>query len=309
MPMPLDPSSRPPVAVGAAESESARLSVVIPTRDRWPQLLATLAALDLLAVEATPLEVVVVDDGSTTVTPRPTLTRACLLWRRQAPRGPAAARNLGIAEASGRRVLLLGDDTRPAPGCLARHARAHGGLQGRIDWDPSKQSTAVMRFLAPEGPQFWFRGLRDGDELPATGVLGSNFSAPREWFELEPFDEAFEHAAFEDTELGWRFAQRGWRSRFSTSALCWHDHAYDSIEPFLEKQRLAGRAARRAVGLHPALAWKALGHPLLVYAAKLLRIASRAQPERSWELRCLAAYLAGVFGAPSSRSRPAIVAR
>jgi len=269
--------------------------VIIPTRDRGAKLAATLRALEEHASEGSPLEVVVVDDGSHAPQPEPALAGCRLRWLRQAPLGPAAARNRGIAAATGERVLLLGDDTRPAAGCLARHAAASGGLQGRIDWDPARETTPVMRFLAPEGPQFWFRGLAAEAELPPTAILGSNYSAPRRWFELEPFDETLTHAAFEDSELGWRFALRGWRSRFDPGARCWHDHVYTDLAPFLAKQRRAGRAARRAIARHPALAWRALARPLGVYLAKRAGLAARAEPERSWERRCLEAYLDGLL--------------
>jgi len=282
---------------------------VIPTRDRWSKLATTLAAVERNAGEAEPVEVVVVDDGSATPAPAPETSDVRLRWLRQPPRGPAAARNLGVAAATAHRVLLLGDDTRPAAGCLARHAVAGGGLQGRIDWDPARETTAIMRFLAPEGPQFWFRGLGAGVELAPTAILGANFSAPRRWFELEPFDETLTDAAFEDSELGWRFALRGWRSRFEPAARCWHDHVYDDLAPFLAKQRRAGRAARRAIARHPALAWRALARPAGVYLAKRAGLAPRPEPERSWERRCLEAYLDGLLFPGAGRGAPGGIGR
>ncbi len=295
MPRSAESSPRPGRAAPSSPATAPRLAIVVPTRDRWTALATTLGAIAELAAEAAPIEVVVIDDGSERLSPPPALPGLRLQWLRQPPAGPATARNRGIRASTARRILLLGDDTRPAPRCLARHAGASAGLQGPIAWDPRREITPLMRFLAPEGPQFWFRGLRDGDELPPTGILGANYSAPREWFEQEPFDERFDHAAFEDTELGWRFALRGWRSRFAASACCWHDHAYTTLDPFLERQRRAGRAARRAAAIHPALVWRALARPLAVYVAKRLGLAARGEPERTWERRCLAAYLSGAL--------------
>ena len=50
---------------------------------------------------------------------------------RQQNRGPAAARNRGVAAAAGAVVAFLGDDTVPEPGWLAAHWAAHGQLPGR----------------------------------------------------------------------------------------------------------------------------------------------------------------------------------
>jgi glycosyltransferase involved in cell wall biosynthesis len=280
------------------------LAVVIPTRGRAATLERTLAAIAARRGEVGALELVVVEDG-TEVADASAIESAApgaARLERLAPpgRGPAAARNRGVALARAERVLLLGDDTAPAPGCLALHDAASGGLQGRVDWDPARPVSEVMRFLAPRGPQFWFDGLEDGGELPYTALLGSNYSAPRAWFVAEPFDESFGDAAFEDTELAWRFRARRFVSRWSERAVAWHDHPYDDIAPFLARQRRAGSAARRAVALHPALVWVALWKPLLVHAAKAMLPSRRASPERDWDRRARSAYLAGYFAGPAA---------
>lgn len=289
------------------------LSVIIPTRDRPVQLAATLDALaeQRLGSEApgSGFEVLVVDDGSSPPA-GPVLNHhsplACR-WLRQEGLGPATARNLGIRQAVGERILLLGDDTRPVEGSLHRHlevaekAHAEGqiGVQGHIDWDPHQPITPLMRFLAPAGPQFYFAGLSDGDRLPYSAVLGSNYSAPRRWFIEEPFDETFPAAAMEDTELAYRFQRRGWSSIYTREALCWHDHRYDDLVPFLRRQRRAGRAARHAVGRHRALLFKLLLQPLLMAPWVALRrglAPSRGARQRGrWDLRCRWAYLRGFF--------------
>ncbi len=285
------------------------LSIVIPTRNRVERLAETLRALAEQGSRDI-FEVLVVDDGSDVGTldelaarPHPFPCR----WFKQQGRGPAAARNLGIGQAQGERVLLLGDDTRPAPGALGGHLSAVGqasaqtvGIQGTIDWDPQQEITAVMHFLAPAGPQFFFKGLVAGAEVPFTAVLGSNFSAPRHWFLEEPFDEGFPDAALEDTELAWRFARRGWRTLYAPKALCWHHHHYPRLAPFLTRQRRAGASARYAVRLHPQLLTPLLLHPtalgLAVAGRGVLRtVVGRGRRQDLWDLACRAAFLRGFF--------------
>src|SRR5689334_5243212 len=103
------------------------VSVVIPTHNRLEVLAEVLQALESQQ-GAPPFEVVVVDDGSTDGTGdwlRNRTFRLNLLVLSQENRGPAAARNTGVAVASGRWVAFLGDDTVPSPGWLAVHRAAH----------------------------------------------------------------------------------------------------------------------------------------------------------------------------------------
>jgi glycosyltransferase involved in cell wall biosynthesis len=90
---------------------ATEVSVVIPTRNRWPRL--QLAVRSALAQEAVSLEVVVVDDASDLpVAPqladlRDERVRTVRLDERQ---GVASARNIGIAEARGGWLAFLDDD-------------------------------------------------------------------------------------------------------------------------------------------------------------------------------------------------------
>jgi GT2 family glycosyltransferase len=277
------------------------LSVVIPTRNRRRVLEETLSALDRQLGLPCPFEVIVVDDGSTDGTGEwlvlAQFSGFTLQHVSARPEGPARARNLGIRRAAAPRVLLLGDDTVPDRRTLGSHLEAAGGhelaIQGRIDWDPDRTVTDVMRFLAPAGPQFWFRDLVEGGPVPFSSVLGSNLSAPTAWFRAEPFDERFTDACLEDTELAWRWRQRGWPVVYSERAVCWHRHRYDDIEPFLDRQRRAGRWARLAVETHPALRSKLVVQPIAFIPVSLLRLALRRRQEDLWDLRWRLAFAKG----------------
>ena len=289
------------------------ISVVIPTRDRCAVLAKTLEALARQVGGAGPFEVIVVDDGSTDSTQ--SLLRSVGLGGSALKSvlldngGPARARNRGIAAASGERILLLGDDTIPGPGCLAVHAAADSdtGIQGMIDWDPDVGITDVMQVLAPEGPQFWFKGLGEGSRVPWTSVVSANLSAPRSWFVDEPFDERFTEACMEDTELSWRWHRRQWKVRFSGAARCLHHHRYDEIEPFLAKQRRAGLWARTVLRQHPELFPALVLRPVAVGCLKLGRaglLAVFGQLTRSdvWDLRCRASSARGWMSTDRSLS-------
>lgn len=288
------------------------LSVVIPTRNRRAKLEETLAALAGQGLES--IEVIVVNDGSTDDTlaflgSPPTLPFRLRILR-QPPLGPAAARNRGVTAAVADRVLFLGDDTRPAPGCLEQHlaaARQVSGeiaIQGCIDWDPAREITDVMRFLAPAGPQFYFAGMIDGGSAPFTAVLGSNCSVPTRWLREEPYDEAFQDAALEDTEAAYRWRRHGWHARYAARAVAWHHHHYASIEPFLARQERAGRSAHRLIEKFPRLWWRVVGQPRAF--GRWIELRGRlgaGRPTDAWDLACRAAFDRG-YRAASADANP-----
>jgi len=303
-----------------AESMGANtihLSIVVPTRNRLDRLRVLLDSLSGQAGSTGDFEVLVADDGSTDGTAEFLAAPPRLRYRLRAVRlegaGAAAARNRAIREASASRVLLLGDDTFPAPDAVRRHVEGdrdnRTGLQGRIVWDPESAVTPVMRFLAPEGPQFFFRDLRDGQPVPYTVQYGANLSAPKAWFLEEPFDEHFPEAAFEDTELAYRWRRRGYIVLYREDLVCSHRHHYSSIEDFLSRPFAAGRAARYAAGRNPGMALRTILQPLAVglhHGARhaLRTLLGSASEEDSWDLRCRAAFFRGLFSRPGRR-RPA----
>jgi glycosyltransferase involved in cell wall biosynthesis len=106
------------------------VTVVIPTRDRWPRLEPTLRGA--LRQEDVSLEVVVVDDGSVDETPArlaemkdPRLR----VLRHDSSRGVAAARNAALATARGDWIAFLDDDDLWAPAKLRKQLSAAGEAQ------------------------------------------------------------------------------------------------------------------------------------------------------------------------------------
>ena len=103
------------------------VSIVIPTRDRWPLLAATLTSA--LAQEDVELEVVIVDDGSASPTPAasPFDDERVRVARNEHSLGVARARTRGIEEARGEWVAFLDDDDVWAPAKLRRQLDAAAG--------------------------------------------------------------------------------------------------------------------------------------------------------------------------------------
>ena len=121
-----------------------RVSVVVPTRDR-PRLLWE-AVQSVLAQTAAPSEIVVVDDGAEGEAERvlsPVRGSGGIPVRVvEGPgRGPGAARNVGMAEASGELIAFLDDDD----GWLRRK------LEWQVGWFLRRPSVGLVGTLWREG--------------------------------------------------------------------------------------------------------------------------------------------------------------
>jgi len=241
---------------------SVQYSVVIPTYNRMDVLPEVLAALEAQR-EAPPFEIVVVDDGSTDGTAaflaayRSPLPLTVL---RQDNRGPAAARNRGVASAGGERVAFLGDDTVPSPGWLAAHHRAYrardgtGALAviGYTGWHPRLRLTPFLRYINEYGLQFGYALIEDPENVPFNFFYTSNVSVDRQLLLAEPFDLRFPYAAWEDIELSYRLQKRGLRLVYEPRATVAHDHPTD-LQRFAARQEKAGYSAVVFHRLHPEL--------------------------------------------------------
>lgn len=104
---------------GGFQSETMSVSIIVPVRDRWNALVDCLRSL--ANQDPPPLEVIVVDDGSTQ--PIPEVLRQwnppfALRFVKQSPLGIAAARNTGIQLAAGQLIILTDSDCVFRPNCL-----------------------------------------------------------------------------------------------------------------------------------------------------------------------------------------------
>jgi len=235
--------------------------VVLPTYNRSDLLGRVLQGLLDQSLPADQYEVVVVDDGATDRTPEVVAEVGAapsrLRYFRQENKGPAAARNHGVRESRGKIILFTGDDCIPDRRLLEQHLRAHDaegdvGVIGHIAWHPELEVTPFMSFLE-QGVQFGFGTIEDTEDVQFWSFYTSNCSVQKHRVEeTGGFDEDFKHAAYEDIELAYRMQQRGLRLIYRPAALTYHHHV-TTLERYLQRQRLAGRAAVTFWRKHPEL--------------------------------------------------------
>jgi glycosyltransferase involved in cell wall biosynthesis len=257
-------------------------SVVIPTYNRLDLLLRVLDALERQE-DVPPPEVIVINDGSTDDTERTVSQRKRIVFRSQTNGGPALARNHGVALATGRFVVFLGDDTVPEPRFLAEHARTHreaGGdpliaCLGYTGWPREERVTAFMDYINDYGLQFGYRLIDDGAIVPFNFFYTSNVSVDRLLLAANPFDATFRSAAWEDTELAYRLDMLGLKIRYNARAVTRHHHPM-TIDSFAERQYKVGVSGAALYRKHPELAdligFSALERHRAVGAARLARL-------------------------------------
>lgn len=287
------------------------LSVVIATKDRASFLARVLDSLG--AQEgAPPFEVVVVDNGSHDETPSLLSERAAaapysLRGVHVARPSRAAARNAGIAAASGLLVAFIDDDVSLPVGFLAAHAAAH--------CEPFE--------AAVSGPILNVAGY-DARSAPRAANYSRaffctcNVSVPRSaLLAVGGFDEAFDLYGWEDTELGLRLRRHAVRRVFAWNAYLWHikpPHS-ETLEivhaKTVERARMAVRLLEKDRSLRTKLATGAYGVNVLrstVFAPPWSLGAYRAaavNPRLPKPLRALARaqYLDGTYTATLRRVR------
>jgi glycosyltransferase involved in cell wall biosynthesis len=216
-----------------------RASIVVPTHGRPAQLrscLETLAAQE----PAGAFEIVVVDDGS----PEPDAIEAAAAGVpattvvRFGGRGPAAARNAGVAAARGPIVCFTDDDCEPVPGWLA--ALLHPIEAGAI-------ASAGPTVVPPTSDGFARATQLIVDRLiagsPSGFVPTSNLACTRGVLGEVPFDERFPLYA-EDRDWCARLRAAGHSHVWVAEAVVVHRLELD-LMGFLRKHERYGRGAFR----------------------------------------------------------------
>ncbi|MDX6667889.1 MAG: hypothetical protein QOK04_1269 [Solirubrobacteraceae bacterium] len=206
-------------------------SVIVPARN----VEATLPrALERLQTQEVPFEyeVIVVDDGSTDRTPA--LVEAAgepVRLLRQEPAGPAAARNRGVAAASGAALAFCDADCYAAGGWLATGVRALERadlVQGQVLPDPGVDGGPFARIVKVDGAV----GLWETANLFVTRELFDRVGGFEDW--LEP---VVGKAMAEDVWFGWRARRMGARTSYCAEALVHHEVFSQRAPEYIAEQR------------------------------------------------------------------------
>jgi len=204
------------------------VSVIVPTYDRPQDLEACLNSLALQSLGRDRFEVLVVDDGSPPSTAEVVQaarerTDLNLRYFRQANRGPAAARNLGVDQAATDLVAFTDDDCRPDVSWLAELLRAlpdDGNCAGVGGETVRLRDTLTGRYIDEIGMlRPHIRG-GPGDYLVTANALFRRGCLKA----VGGFEPEFRWAGGEDVELSARLRSHGYRLIATRTALVRHNH-------------------------------------------------------------------------------------
>ena len=269
----------------AAPQRARPVSVVVYTRDR-PQELA--GCLNSLLAQRRPAdEIVVVDDGSLgPAARRIAAERPRTVYRRQEPRGPAAARNIGVRAATHELIAFTDDLVRHHPLWLDRLVQPLE--QGRV----MAAAGLVLPFEIETEAQYVCERAWTSDAATARAAstasscsapareaapiweigTGASMAFPRRAFqEAGPFDEGHGSA---ETDIWYRLLAQGWECRYEPAAVAYHRHRRELgdladevrermsghvLALLLQRERHGDRGSLRRVGRDLPLAFVKLG--------------------------------------------------
>lgn len=206
----------------------AEFSAVVPVRDDPVRLERLLRGLREHAPAGLLREIIVVDDGSAAPPEAVCARHGAVMLRVSPGRGPARARNVGAASASGTHLFFFDADVVYAPGVMEKAAALFAadpelGAACFLNQRYDAADNAVRNFGAAI-EHYWFREylVDGGDTGPLSGFTTRNGAIRREVFDaLGGFSESFDTNAGEDYDFGKRLI-RGHRSVITASPVLYH---------------------------------------------------------------------------------------
>ncbi|QLE56126.1 glycosyltransferase family 2 protein [Nostoc sp. TCL26-01] len=240
--------------------ETVFISVVIPTYNRQAILEKCLRALEGQKLSATSAingyEIVLVDDGSTDGT-----LEWLAAYKEDFPHvkcfeqdhaGPAAARNLGVEQASGDIIIFIDSDLVVLENFLQAHADALVLGKEKLGSDRFFTYGAVINtcnFAHPTAEPYKIT------DFSAAFFATGNVAIPKHWLEQAGlFDTGFQLYGWEDLELGVRLKNLGLQLIKCPAAVGYHWHPpfnLEQVPSLIEKEIQRGRMGVLFYQKHP----------------------------------------------------------
>ena len=224
-------------------------SIIVPTFNRPAQLTHCLQSLERLDYPRDRFEVIVVDDGSETLTEPIAYSfrnRLRITLITQTHSGPATARDKGAMHAKGEFLAFTDDDCMPAADWLRALAARFtetpdimiGGrtLNVLLDNPYSTASDLLIRYLY---------AYYNGNPAQAGFFTSDNLTVPKGRFrQLGGFDMFFPRGGGEDREFCERWLRHGFRMTYAPEVLIYHAHPL-TLQSFCGQQFNYGCGAFR----------------------------------------------------------------
>jgi cellulose synthase/poly-beta-1,6-N-acetylglucosamine synthase-like glycosyltransferase len=207
------------------------VSVVVPARNCETTVAACLSSIAGTHYPGDRREVIAVDNSSTDRTANVVRDHP-VTYLYEPRRGPAAARNRGIAASSGEIVAFIDADCIATPGWLQKLVHAFGdpevsGVAGEVV--ALEAMTPAQRYVAMRRPRLQEMVL--ARSTPYAGT--ANVAFRRQTFDqVGLFDPAL--PVGEDKDFGWRLAEARLRLGYAPRALVYHHHPETAWKLFMQ---------------------------------------------------------------------------
>ncbi len=228
-----------------------RATIQLCTYNRSHLLERVLDACFEQTVASSEYEVVLVNDGSTDDTAaviERALQRATCKFTvvNQPNSGLAKGRNVGIARATGERMIFIDDDVLPLPNFVEQHLRSHlnhpkavvrGGAINVESFDELPPPVWSIRHYS--GNYFWTTNV----SVPLVTIRA-----------VGGFNESFSEYGWEDIDVGLRLRFGGVKAVFNSKALVYHwkpRPRSGNVEKMVRQARAQARTAVQLAKIHP----------------------------------------------------------
>lgn len=225
-----------------------KVSVVVACYNGGRTLQACLDSLLLLNYPD--YEVLLIDDGSTDITPQVASLYKKIRYIHLQHHGLSVARNAGIELAEGEVVAFTDADCRADEDWLyyivsdlLKGSFVGVGGHNFLPPDDSPLASAVM--VAPGGPAHVMLTDRVAEHIPGCNMAFYRWALE----EINGFDPIFQKAG-DDVDVCWRLQQRGFKIGFSPAGFVWH-YRRSTVAAYLKQQRGYGEAEALLVRRHP----------------------------------------------------------
>lgn len=244
--------------------ENLDISVIIPTYNRSEKIPGILDVWRKVSdVTDCSFELIFSDDGSddNTVSILKSCTDLPITLLENDHGGASSARNHAISNATGDRVIFVGDDIYPEPDFVKKHyeyGQKYGdnvAILGAVDWHPEQEKSYLLEHITEVGnEQFSFNRLKENSFTDFRHFYTCNVSLSRSMLNSVDikFDERFYKVNFEDIELSYRLYNNGMKIIFMPDIFGYHYHEYEA-ERFCHRQATAGEMAVVFHELHPEI--------------------------------------------------------
>jgi len=232
-----------------APSRQPKVSVVVASHNGARTLSACLDSLRRLNYPD--YEIILVDDGSTDGTQEIAQKHPGIrIITHPENKGLSAARNTGIAAATGEIIAFTDSDCRADQDWLFHlvadlQRGGFAGIGGHNFLPPEDSLVAAAVMASPGGPAHVMLTDREAEHIPGCNMAFYKWALA----EVGGFDPVFRKAG-DDVDLCWRLQEHGRKLGFSPAGFVWH-YRRSTVRAYLDQQRGYGEAEALLARKHP----------------------------------------------------------